>query len=203
MHKLEFCLTSLLVTYVLLSISSNYDQYALDANYINQTFTVKNINVVMYDDYVKHPQHMCLPTYECAYLCDFKIKHHIIGCCYDNGNVSCGGYYYWIDNDGYMRSILYDKGERNYHLRSVIMKEHRWNITVFTNMNKTYIGKCNDYMCLQQFVDTYKIGNNFSKVFVRSTGHEVNVIYTTSYTTACLIILIYIEMLSSAALILS
>lgn len=128
---------------------------------------------------------------EGQYPCDEMIRRRSVGGCYDPVNVSCLGYYYWMDDYGYQHSLFYPKGGRNYKARSIIMEKIVWNV----NINDQKI-VCQDWGCVLDW-------NKSSVVVDTKTGEIVSTKEYVSSLTVFFNLLIYISITSGLILILA
>ena len=118
---------------------------------------------------------------EGGYSCDEMIRWKSIGGCYDLVNVSCLGYYYWMDDYGYQQTLFYPKGGRNYKSRSTIMVKIIWVVNI--NDQKMV---CKDWGCVLDW-------NKSSVIFDTKTGEIVGMKEYVSPLTVFFNLMIYIS----------
>ncbi len=128
--NLQRCGEFWIIVTALGTVSLTYDILSFDSNYQNTSLSVVNIQHERFEIYAKHQMNECQDARRWN-DCEYALKWGVVGTCHDTRKVECFGDFYWLDDYGYQITNSYPrKNMSNYHPRSVIHKEDRWNVTV-------------------------------------------------------------------------
>jgi len=184
-----------------LMISNIQDERTFKKLYYNATIITKGINITRRNILVRSDTNLCHSGEE-EYKCDDMIKWGKVGGCYDPVNVSCLGYYYWMDNYGYQQTIFYPEGERNFKGRSTIMEKSVWDLELEYQTGRgvsfTYNQTCYNWSCVLDWNHT----KHHHVIIDRKTGEMVDIKEYRSRITIFFTMIIYSSFLGGLAFLL-
>lgn len=150
------------------------------------TITRKEIDITERNVFVRSETNPCHVNK--IYSCDEMIRWKYVGGCWDPVNVSCLGYYHWINDHGYQQTVFYPEGSRNLKARSVIMEKKVWDINI-TCIKYTEV--CEDWSCFLEWNRTEKI----NVVINLESGKITDVKEYTSLTTLFFNMIVFISLI--------